>query len=322
MQLTVSIDYVHLTVVVEQQGSIVEECTFDFVALPVAFCNVGRAIHIGLMLVVCNEQRIVHAIVVAKGCGPLAFAVSILSVTQVVDVVVCNVVVDVADDSPVYQVLGVHDRGTWTMDLFGAMYASNPDVNVESAIEVAPAISIDEVKPTEDYFTAVSSNKNRKGSLHLNSRILCSGFMHFHVKLDLGDLVKKGYTKEELIWIVKTLTEALYFLQFKSGQSGTAHHSIPSLFNVSFSSNVMYLPNYSGLFYRPVNACTDHIKDIDEIVEDIQKKIKLSVDSINRMVDTLCKESLAKVWYHPLSVDFNEYKEIENHLSSCLDTII
>ena len=218
--------------------------------------------------------------------------------------------------------LSVKKKHNVVMDLFGAMYASNPDVNVESAIEVAPAISIDEVKPTEDYFTAVSSNKNRKGSLHLNSRILCSGFMHFHVKLDLGDLVKKGYTKEELIWIVKTLTEALYFLQFKSGQSGTAHHSIPSLFNVSFSSNVMYLPNYSGLFYRPVNACTDHIKDIDEIVEDIQKKIKLSVDSINRMVDTLCKESLAKVWYHPLSVDFNEYKEIENHLSSCLDTII
>lgn len=64
VQLAISIDHVHATIVVEQKACVVEEGTLNLVTLPVALGYVVGTVNVGLVLVVSNEECIVGSIVV------------------------------------------------------------------------------------------------------------------------------------------------------------------------------------------------------------------------------------------------------------------
>ena len=79
--------------------------------LPGAVHKVPGAVQVALLLVVGDKQRIVNAVMIAQGSGPLAGAIGILAVPQVVNVIVLQYIIDVTDDAPVHQVPRMHDGG-------------------------------------------------------------------------------------------------------------------------------------------------------------------------------------------------------------------
>lgn len=96
--------------------------------------------------------------------------------------------------------------------LFGRMVANAADMNVEAAVSFAHAISIHEVNPEIDFFTAVDDCKaeDESGSAHMGSLEYNSATYYRYISLDLGQLAQTMKT-EEIADAVKIFTSALFF---------------------------------------------------------------------------------------------------------------
>jgi len=67
--------------------------------------------------------------------------------------------------------------------MFGRMIAKRPDANVEAAVQVAHAISINEVEIEDDFFTAVD-DLNRHGSAHMGEQEFVSAIYYLYLCVD------------------------------------------------------------------------------------------------------------------------------------------
>ena len=117
-------------VAVEQEARVVEEIIVKNGTLPRAVHQVRSPVHVALLLVVGDKQRIIHALVIAQGRSPLAGAIGIFPVPEVVNVIVLQQVVNITDDAPVHQVPRVHDGSAGTEKHSGAYHIiifSHPD---------------------------------------------------------------------------------------------------------------------------------------------------------------------------------------------------
>ena len=77
--------------------------------------------------------------------------------------------------------------------LFGRMLASKPKYNIEAAVQVAHAISVQSVSIEDDYFTAVDDlNKGDEdaGAGHLGDTEFASGLFYLYICIDKDRLVK------------------------------------------------------------------------------------------------------------------------------------
>ena len=74
--------------------------------------------------------------------------------------------------------------------MFGRMIAKRPDANIEAAVQVAHAISINEVEIEDDFFTAVD-DLNRHGSAHMGEQEFVSAIYYLYLCVD-NDLLLKN----------------------------------------------------------------------------------------------------------------------------------
>ena len=78
--------------------------TVNDIALPAAVLDVVGSVDVGLPLVVGYEEGVVKAVLVAQGGCPLSGTVGLTAVTQIIDIVVLEAVVDIVHDPPVHEV--------------------------------------------------------------------------------------------------------------------------------------------------------------------------------------------------------------------------
>lgn len=98
---------------------------------------------------------------------------------------------------------GLLDKTPRDVDLamFGRMIAKRPDANVEAAVQVAHAISINQVDIEDDFFTAVD-DLNNHGSAHMGEQEFVSAIYYSYLCIDKRLLVKNlgsNGTSEELV---------------------------------------------------------------------------------------------------------------------------
>lgn len=67
--------------------------------------------------------------------------------------------------------------------MFGRMIAKRPDANVEAAVQVAHAISINQVEIEDDFFTAVD-DLNKHGSAHMGEQEFVSAIYYLYLCID------------------------------------------------------------------------------------------------------------------------------------------
>lgn len=97
--------------------------------------------------------------------------------------------------------------------MFGRMLASSPKFNVEAAVQVAHAITVNEVAVEDDYFTAVDDlnrGEDDMGAAHLGETEFASGLFYTYVCIDRELLESNlGGNKELANKTVAALIEAM-----------------------------------------------------------------------------------------------------------------
>jgi CRISPR system Cascade subunit CasC len=73
--------------------------------------------------------------------------------------------------------------------MFGRMIAKRPDKNIEAAVQVSHAISINEVEIEDDFFTAVD-DLNKHGSAHMGEQEFVSAIYYLYLCIDTKILLR------------------------------------------------------------------------------------------------------------------------------------
>lgn len=90
--------------------------------------------------------------------------------------------------------------------MFGRMIAKRPDANSEAAVQVAHAISINEVELEPDFFTAVD-DLNKHGSAHMGEQEFVSAIYYLYLCIDTKLLLDNLKDKDLAEQAIKALAE-------------------------------------------------------------------------------------------------------------------
>lgn len=156
--------------------------------------------------------------------------------------------------------------------LFGRMIAKAVDMNVEAAASFAHAISIHEVNPEIDFFTAVDEYSNgdeELGSAHMGTLEYNSATYYRYVSLDLGQLAQTMGT-EEIEKAIRVFVSAL-FLAVPSARQATMAAATPWDFAIV---TLRKGQNIQIPFTKPIegkNIVEDGIDELRKRFEDIKQ---------------------------------------------------
>jgi CRISPR system Cascade subunit CasC len=149
--------------------------------------------------------------------------------------------------------------------LFGRMVADDTDLNVDAAAQVAHAISVHEVVPEADYFTAVddakeSSAEEDSGAAMIGTVEFNSSTLYRYATVNLSHLQKNLGDAEASRIAVEAFTRG-FVTTIPSGKQNTfAHGTLPDLVVVSVRTTQPV--NLVGAFERPVK--TDYVQQATE----------------------------------------------------------
>ncbi|MFI0990656.1 type I-E CRISPR-associated protein Cas7/Cse4/CasC [Streptomyces exfoliatus] len=171
-------------------------------------------------------------------------------------------------------------RRTASISLFGRMLAELPHGNVEAAVQMAPAFTVNPSDLQPDFFTTVEDwpQTDDRGSAHLQTAYLTGGLFYRYSTLNITELARNHTdgtcTLAELI--------ELYVWHFimsmpRAKATSTAPHTIPDL--VHYAVRDSRPISYGAAFEQPVKpapqggytlparqALTDYATTIDRLV--------------------------------------------------------
>ena len=150
--------------------------------------------------------------------------------------------------------------------LFGRMVADDTDLNVDAAAQVAHAISVHQVVPEADYFTAVDDAKDQSddetdaGAAMIGTVEFNSSTLYRYATVNLGHLQENLGDAEASRIAVEAFTHG-FVTTIPSGKQNTfAHGTLPDLVVVSIRQTQPV--NLVGAFERPVK--TDYVQQATE----------------------------------------------------------
>lgn len=109
--------------------------------------------------------------------------------------------------------------------MFGRMIAKRPDNNEEAAVQVAHAISINEVEIEPDFFTAVD-DLNKHGSAHMGEQEFVSAVYYLYLCVDTKLLLDNLSQDRNLAQqAIKALVEAAAIIAPSGKQNSYAHQA-------------------------------------------------------------------------------------------------
>jgi len=143
-----------------------------------------------------------------------------------------------------------------TVALFGRMIADNPSVNVDAAMQVAHAFSIDEVDIEDDYFTAVeelADPSGAQGFAYSDIAEFVSATFYRYATLDVDELISNCGGDRELARQLGAAGCKAFCLSLPTGKNNvTAPHVVPDLVHVTVNANRPI--SFAGAFEEPVRA--------------------------------------------------------------------
>lgn len=108
--------------------------------------------------------------------------------------------------------------------MFGRMIAKRPDANEEAAVQVAHAISINEVEIEPDFFTAVD-DLNKHGSAHMGEQEFVSAIYYLYLCIDTELLVENLNDKALAEKAIKALAETAALIAPTGKQNSYANRT-------------------------------------------------------------------------------------------------
>ncbi|MFF5931605.1 type I-E CRISPR-associated protein Cas7/Cse4/CasC [Streptomyces hydrogenans] len=146
-------------------------------------------------------------------------------------------------------------RRTASISLFGRMLAELGDGHVESAVQTAPAFTVNASELQPDFFTAVEDwpQDDDPGSAHLQTAYLTGGLFYRYSTVNITEL---AHNHNDTTVTLGELIE-LYVWHFimsmpRAKATSTAPHTIPDL--VHYAVRDSRPISYSAAFEQPVKA--------------------------------------------------------------------
>jgi CRISPR system Cascade subunit CasC len=143
-----------------------------------------------------------------------------------------------------------------TVALFGRMIADNSAVNVDAAMQVAHAFSVDEVDIEDDFFTAVEElvdAGDSMGSAHMDTAEFISATFYRYSTLDFTELVANCGGDIALATELAAAGIKSFCLSLPSGKNNvTAPHTVPDLVSLTVSQHRPV--SFAGAFEKPIKA--------------------------------------------------------------------
>ena len=139
--------------------------------------------------------------------------------------------------------------------LFGRMVASNPELNMDAACQVAHSISTHTVHNEYDYFTAVDdcSSIDNAGAAHLDTVEYNSSTLYRYATICVNDLKKN--MGGDVSQVVRSFGEA-FICSMPTGKQNTfANRTTPDFVYVTIREDQPI--NLVGAFEKPVPACAE-----------------------------------------------------------------
>ena len=136
--------------------------------------------------------------------------------------------------------------------MFGRMIAKRPDKNQEAAMQVAHAISINEVEIEPDFFTAVD-DLNKHGSAHMGEQEFVSAVYYLYLCIDTEQLLKNLSNDKVLAEkAIKAVVESAAIIAPSGKQNSYAHQAQP--FYILAEKGNAQPRNLSLAFLKPIKA--------------------------------------------------------------------
>ncbi len=152
--------------------------------------------------------------------------------------------------------------------MFGRMIAKRPDHNREAAVQVAHAISINEVEIEDDFFTAVD-DLNRHGSAHMNEQQFVSAIYYLYLCIDAKLLLTNlGNNKELAEKALKALAKAAATV-VPSGKQNSYGNNVQAFYVLAEKGNAQ--PRNLSLAFLKAIPADDPEKAIEKL-DDIKCK--------------------------------------------------
>lgn len=170
--------------------------------------------------------------------------------------------------------------------LFGRMMAKLPTVNVDAAVQMAHAISINTLQQEFDFFTAVDDlgASDDAGADHMGETGYNSSTYYRFANLDLQQLEKNLGTSDQVATVAKAFAEAFVKAIPTGHQNGFAAHSLPALVMMTVRSGqpvslvdafeAPIRPDKRSLLENAVKALDEHWADITTMYGDKSIKFK------------------------------------------------
>jgi len=166
------------------------------------------------------------------------------------------------------------DRTPRSVDIamFGRMTTSDAFKDIHASVQVAHALSTNEVKQEYDYFTAMDDLTNQPGAsmigdIEFNS---CTYYKYFNVHWE-GLLGNLGNDKEVAHRTVLALLEAAAWAQPSGKRNGFAHNQLPDFILLEVSAKNLPV-SYANAFLKPVRGYSDESL-IENSVEQLAKYV-------------------------------------------------
>ncbi|MBW2034365.1 MAG: type I-E CRISPR-associated protein Cas7/Cse4/CasC [Deltaproteobacteria bacterium] len=146
--------------------------------------------------------------------------------------------------------------------MFGRMIAKRPDANVEAAVQVAHAISINEVEIEDDFFTAVD-DLNRHGSAHMGEQEFVSAIYYIYLCIDTQSLLKNLGNDQKL---AKDSLEALInaaAMIAPTGKQNSYAHRTQSFYILAEKGDAQ--PRNLSIAFLKAMPADDPVKAIEQL---------------------------------------------------------
>lgn len=162
--------------------------------------------------------------------------------------------------------------------LFGRMLAEQPSGNVEAAVQVSHAFTINEVMTEEDYFTAVDdlNTANDTGAGHLDEFGFGSGVFYTYINVDTELLLENlGGNKEQASTTLKALVEAITTISPSGKQNSFAAHGRAGYVYAELGDHA---PRSLALAFMKPLVGSDLLTDGVKKLEDTRNKLNDAYD--------------------------------------------
>lgn len=153
-----------------------------------------------------------------------------------------------------------HAGNAIDMALFGRMVADDPDLNIDSAVQVAHAISVDKVSRDFDFYVAVDdeSSADHAGGAMMGAIEYDSSTLYRYATISIAQLLKNLGDKQAAATAVYDFIDVFTRSMPTGKQTSFAAQTLPSLVIVTVRKGRPV--SYAGAFERPVS----HANSISE----------------------------------------------------------